>query len=100
MLKAVCITAVLFLLAGFASAQVPSGNIFVGYSYESTNSTAFGQNLITSTVTRPNLNGWEASFEGKVVPWIGIVGDVAGTTVPELYGSDPGRSRHRERHRP
>ena len=29
-------------------------------------------------MTRPNLNGWEASFEGKMLPLIGIVGDVAG----------------------
>ena len=34
-------------------------------------------------MSRPNLNGWEASFEGKVLPWIGIVGDVAGH-----YGSE------------
>ena len=83
MLKAACLSAVLFLFAGLASAQVPSGNVFFGYSYESTNASAFGPNLITTTVTRPNLNGWEASFEGKVLPWIGIVGDVAGH-----YGSE------------
>ncbi len=83
MLKAACITAVLFLFAGLANAQVPSGNVFFGYSYESTNASAFGSTLITSTVSRPNLNGWEASFEGKVLPWIGIVGDVAGH-----YGSE------------
>ena len=55
-----------------------SGNVFFGYSYESTDTSAFGPNVITSTVTRPNLNGWEASFEGKMLPWIGIVADVAG----------------------
>ncbi len=78
MLKAACITALLFLFAGLANAQVPSGNVFFGYSYESTDTSAFGPNVITSTVTRHNLNGWEASFEGKVLPWIGIVGDFAG----------------------
>jgi opacity protein-like surface antigen len=84
MLKAACISLVLFLFAGLANAQVPSGNVFFGYSYENTNSQTFGPNLITSTVTRPNLKGWEASFEGKMVPWIGIVawigivGDVSG----------------------
>jgi opacity protein-like surface antigen len=77
-LKAACITAVLFLFAGFANAQVPGGNIFFGYSYESTNTSAFGPSLVASTVTRPNLNGWEASFEGKILPFVGIVGDVAG----------------------
>jgi opacity protein-like surface antigen len=83
MLKAACITAVLFLFAGFANAQAPGGNIFFGYSYESTNTSAFGPSLVASTVTRPNLNGWEASFEGKILPWVGIVGDVAGH-----YGSE------------
>lgn len=83
MLKAALIGVLMFILAGLASAQVPSGNVFFGYSYESTNSSAFGPGLVASTVTRPNLNGWEASFEGKVLPWIGIVGDVAGH-----YGSE------------
>jgi opacity protein-like surface antigen len=78
MLKAACIGVALFLFAGLANAQVPSGNVFLGYSYESTNTTAFGPNLISTTVTRPNLHGWEASFEGKVVPFLGIVGDVSG----------------------
>ena len=89
MFKAAGITAVLFLFAGLANAQVPSGNVFFGYSYESTNTSAFGPNLITSTVTRPNLNGWEASFEGKVLPWIGIVGDVAGITVRRTSPKPP-----------
>ena len=29
-------------------------------------------------MSRPNLHGWEASFEGKVLPFVGIVGDVSG----------------------
>ena len=78
MLKAACFGVVLFLFAGLASAQAPSGNVFLGYSYENTNSGTFGPNLIGSTVSRPNLKGWEGSFEGKMVPWIGFVGDVSG----------------------
>ena len=76
MLKAVGLTAALFIFAGLASAQVPSGNIFFGYSYERTNT--YGPNVISSTVTGPNLHGWEASFKGKIVPFLGIVGDVSG----------------------
>jgi opacity protein-like surface antigen len=73
MLKAALIAIALFLFTGLATAQVPSGNVFFGYSYENTDWSGF------STVAgRPNLQGWEASFEGKVLPWIGIVGDVAG----------------------
>ena len=78
MLKTALIAAVLFLLAGLAEAQVPNGNVFFGYSYESTDTTAFGPAVIGSTVSRPNLNGWEASFEGKLLPWVGLVGDFSG----------------------
>ena len=73
MLRAACTAVVLFLFAGFANAQVPSGNIFLGYSYENTSSST-----LDASLSRPNLQGWEASFEGKLLPWIGIVGDVSG----------------------
>src|SRR6202034_3804959 len=78
MLKAACIGAALFLFAGLANAQIPSGNVFVGFSYERTNSSAFSPNLVATTLSSPNLHGWEASFEGKVLPFLGIVGDVSG----------------------
>jgi opacity protein-like surface antigen len=78
MLKAAFIGAALFLFAGLANAQIPSGNVFLGFSYERTNSTAFGSSLVQTTVTSPNLHGWEASFEGKILPFVGIVGDVSG----------------------
>lgn len=78
MFKAVWVCIVLVIFAGLASAQIPSANVFLGYSYESTNSTAFGVNEIGNTLSRPSLHGWEASFEGKVLPFVGIVGDVSG----------------------
>jgi len=63
-----------FLLASFAAAQVPTaGNIFVGYSFENTNWAG-----LNSSLSRPNLNGWEASLEGKIFPHIGIVTDFSG----------------------
>jgi opacity protein-like surface antigen len=74
MLKAACIGVMLFLLAGLASGQIPSGNVFLGFSYENTNSTT----LNNLNLSRPNLHGWEASFEGKLLPFVGIVGDVSG----------------------
>jgi len=55
------------LFAGIAAAQ-SSGNIFFGYSYYNTNLTG----------GRSSLNGWNASVEGKVLPFIGIVGDFSG----------------------
>jgi len=54
-------------LAGVACAQAPtSGNVFFGYSYYNTD---------LSNIDRANTNGWEASFEGKVIPFLGIVAD-------------------------
>lgn len=60
----------------FASAQLPtSGNIFFGYSYSRGN--AFSKNIAAPVPVDPgiNLNGWEASLEGKFLPWIGLVAD-------------------------
>jgi hypothetical protein len=54
------------LFAAFASAQVPSGNAFFGYSYYNTDLTS-GNRIST--------NGWEASVEGKIIPFLGIVAD-------------------------
>lgn len=56
-------------LAGAASAQIPKANIFFGYSY-------LNSDLVPGQ--RDNLNGWNASLEGKLVPFIGIVGDFGG----------------------
>jgi opacity protein-like surface antigen len=52
-----------------ANAQVPSGNVFFGYSYYNTDLSS------VSSIGRASLNGWEASVEGKVIPFLGIVGD-------------------------
>jgi hypothetical protein len=57
----------LLVFAGLASAQVPtSGNVFFGYSYYNTD---------LSSIDRANTNGWEASVEGKVIPFLGFVAD-------------------------
>lgn len=58
------------LLAGIASAQVPSaGNVFFGYSYD---------NTAISQGDGGSLNGWNASLEGKLIPWVGLVVDIDG----------------------
>jgi hypothetical protein len=60
----------LSLFASFAAAQVPtSGNVFFGYSYFNTNVTG---------ANRTSTNGWEASFEGKIIPFLGMVADFDG----------------------
>ena len=73
------LTIVLFLttFAVGASAQIPTkGNVFFGYSYNRAE--------IVSNDAR-NLNGWNASLEGKFAPWVGLVADLGGT-----YGSHIG----------
>jgi hypothetical protein len=62
------------VLSSVAVAQVPKGNIFVGYSYGSAD---------LNHDNRSNLNGWEGSLEGKFLPWVGIVADFNG-----LYGTN------------
>jgi hypothetical protein len=67
------VAALILFLAEVAPAQIPtSGNLFFGYSYYNTNLTG----------NRGRLNGWEGSLEGKIFPFIGIVGDFSGD-----YGS-------------
>ena len=67
MRKAVLLCLFTLVLGGWASAQIPtSGNVFLGYSYYNTD---------LSSIDRANTNGWQASLEGKVLPWVGIVVD-------------------------
>ncbi|MGC2447099.1 MAG: hypothetical protein WA477_05595 [Candidatus Sulfotelmatobacter sp.] len=67
-MRTIVVTALaVFVLAGLAAAQIPtSGNVFFGYSYYSSD---------VSAVNRTNMNGWEASVEGKFFPFLGIVAD-------------------------
>ncbi len=60
----------LILFATVASAQIPSGNVFFGYSYYNTD--------LSSNVNRTSANGWEASVEGKIIPFLGVVADLDG----------------------
>lgn len=57
----------LLTFATVAAAQVPHANVFFGYSYYHTD---------LSSIDSANTNGWEASVEGKVIPFLGFVADV------------------------
>lgn len=60
----------LLAIAGFAGAQIPTrGNVFFGYSYDRSS-------IVSNDTT--NMNGWDATLEGKFLPWIGLVLDVDG----------------------
>jgi len=67
--KSLFVALVLSACTSLASAQVPKGNVFFGYSYASAD---------LNSNDRSNLNGWEASLEGKFLPFIGIVADFSG----------------------
>lgn len=69
----------LLLVVPAAAAQVPAINLFVGYSYAHADLTtsAIGSHQGPSVATG-NLNGWNASVEGKVFPFLGFVADVSG----------------------
>ncbi|HEU5336291.1 MAG TPA: hypothetical protein VFU27_10020 [Terriglobales bacterium] len=70
-----------WILAPAAEAQLPSGNVFFGYSYAhatlSTPALIPDQGGVVSTGSG-GLNGWDASVEGKFLPLIGIVADFSG----------------------
>jgi len=63
------VSVLLLTFVGVSFAQVPKGNVFVGYSYLSEDINAS---------SRPNLNGWAVSLEGKILPFIVIVADASG----------------------
>jgi hypothetical protein len=67
------ISLILLVFTSLAAAQVPSGNVYFGYSYV---------NAPLVTTSNVSLNGWNGSLEGKFLPWIGLVADIGG-----YYGS-------------
>ena len=68
-MRVMAVSVLLLTFVGVSFAQVPKGNVFVGYSYLSEDINAS---------SRPNLNGWEGSLEGKILPFIVIVADASG----------------------
>lgn len=60
----------IFLICLSGWAQIPTkGNVFFGYSYDHT---------AISQGDNGSLNGWDASLEGKLFPWVGLVVDIDG----------------------
>ncbi len=73
----------LVFVAGSAMAQIPSGNVFFGYSYS---------NVDLASLGRAGTNGWEATAEGKVLPLLGIVADFSshyGTKDTTVFPPNP-----------
>jgi Outer membrane protein beta-barrel domain len=82
--KCATILLVALLFTTFAWGQIPSGNVFIGYSYTQTN-------LVPGQST--NMNGWNGSVEGQFLPLLGVVADLSGhygsqvTTISGIGGS-------------
>jgi hypothetical protein len=59
-----------------ASAQLPTGgDAFFGYSY--VHGEAFSNSrTIQASGGTASMSGWEASVEGKYLPWLGVVADL------------------------
>jgi opacity protein-like surface antigen len=55
-----------------ANAQLPGGNLYVGYSYFNLNSTF-------SPDDHRNFNGWDGAVEINILPFISGVADASGT---------------------
>ncbi len=68
MRKAFFVAIMLTLFAGVTAAQAPNGNIYFGYTYYNTD----------LSLNRGDLNGFQATLEGKVAPVLGIVADFTG----------------------
>jgi len=72
----------LLILAAPSHAQIPtSGNVFFGYSYDNTSFSNMG---------RANLNGFEASLEGKIFPGVGIVADFSTNYGSQVFNTGAG----------
>jgi hypothetical protein len=83
--KYVIVVFALLACTSLASAQVPKGNVFFGYSYASAD---------LNHNNRSNLNGWEASLEGKFLPFIGIAADFSGHYGTNDFPSSSGTIFH------
>jgi opacity protein-like surface antigen len=68
MRNALLVAGMLAMLVGVTSAQAPNGNIYFGYTYYHPD----------FSMTSGSLNGFQATFEGKVVPMLGFVADFTG----------------------
>ena len=75
MLKMSKLVLILFAFASALHAQsvLPKGNVYFGYSYNHFN---VGQGFVVPN-SSSNINGYEFSGEGRVLPFLGIVGDIS-----------------------
>jgi hypothetical protein len=86
------IALIFFLYPAVVGAQIPSVSLFVGYSYARADvfiPFSRGQNIPPKPT---NLNGWEVSFQGRILPFLGLVADISNAYVVHRFRYLP-RSR-------
>jgi hypothetical protein len=66
----------LLLFATLASAQLPGGNVYVGYSFVRADIPT--NTILATTSGSTNFSGWNGSLELKFLPWVGGVADFGG----------------------
>ena len=82
-----CFRLAIFLVLFVASLSAQTANLYGGYSFVRNDlhiAKILGEIGDLTSNGRGNLNGWNVSGEIKVIRWIGVVADFAGS-----YGSDP-----------
>src|SRR5205823_5364388 len=77
--KAACAyVVILFVFATSAPCQIPKRfAIFAGYSTEA-DITFASASVLPISLPSVSLEGWNASFEAKVLPFLGVVADASG----------------------
>ncbi len=68
-MQRLCVVILSAVFCASAWAQVPKGNVFFGYSYD---------HMPVVSNDAINTNGWDASLEGKIFPFVGLAVDVDG----------------------
>ncbi|PYX85802.1 MAG: hypothetical protein DMG68_17150 [Acidobacteria bacterium] len=71
-----CVVLVCLLIAVAASAQIPGGSVYVGYSYFRADLSS--NHPLAPVFSNSNLNGWNGALELKMLPWISGVADFGG----------------------
>jgi Outer membrane protein beta-barrel domain len=66
----------LLLFTTLASAQLPGGNVYVGYSFVRADIPA--NTVLVTASGSTTFNGWNGSLELKLLPWVGGVADFGG----------------------
>ena len=66
----------LLLFTSLASAQIPGGDVYVGYSFVRADIPT--NTVLATTSGSTNFSGWNGSFQLKLLPWVGGVADFGG----------------------